>query len=508
MFYATAERRLSTEVGPVRLESVQARLAQCIYLLGSSRINQAWYIFGTATQMILALGLHRSRYSQSFGALTAAGSVEFDCRRRVFWSAYTLDRYLSVILGRPRIIRDEDVDQALPSSLSDTDLAKTGVSARSGQSQRVADGPIFHAKYVNFFANLIIIESYTKAICTEHFNRLAKIIGGISSDLYPTSGIAGANWMVAAERWTAELKAWRESLPAFLNSDKVDPAMLIPIFQRQSTVLKLAYAHALILANRQSLLSNFAELSRRQNPPPRDIAGSLKECIDAAVLVVDTVNNFIEERRMSKAFWFTHYISFCAIATLYVYTIQRSLFSASANVRGSSDLMDETHLQHFQAAEKCQRGIVETTAKNSPFRRYNIILGELQREVLLCLKKKQTSPSEASESVSGARNIGRTSQAGLLAEFPSEIPDEIQNTRGAYSLDFRTTGVSLNAQGVEVQQPQIYDQGYPPQDVGASPTGQIQVFDNIVLDMGLFGSQGEFVGWSEFDAYVRIYPRN
>lgn len=143
MYFAAAEQKIADETGPVRLESVQARLAQCIYLLGSSRINQAWYTFGTASQMILALGIHRKRFSQSFGS---SSLVEIEMRKRVFWSAYTLDKYLSVILGRPRVFRDEDIDQHFPDRLNDADLTANAAKPKSEQSQCVSDGPVYHAK--------------------------------------------------------------------------------------------------------------------------------------------------------------------------------------------------------------------------------------------------------------------------------------------------------------------------------------------------------------------------
>lgn len=139
LFFAEAERLLSEETGPVRLESVQARLAQCIHLLASSRVNQAWYIFGTVSQMIYALGLHRKRKPSPLSQEV----IKTDCRKRVFWSAYTLDRYLSVILGRPRIFRDEDIDQSFQeesSGSADTSL----MDARTNMS--VSDGPVFHAR--------------------------------------------------------------------------------------------------------------------------------------------------------------------------------------------------------------------------------------------------------------------------------------------------------------------------------------------------------------------------
>lgn len=146
LFLAEAERKLANETGPVRLESVQARLAQCLYLLGSSRINQAWYIFGTTTQLIIALGLHRQRYSQLFAS--TSGMIELECRKRVFWCAYTLDTYLSIILGRPRTFRDEDVDQQLPQRLNDNDLTFDTANPKLSTNQCVSDGPVFHAKFV------------------------------------------------------------------------------------------------------------------------------------------------------------------------------------------------------------------------------------------------------------------------------------------------------------------------------------------------------------------------
>ena len=105
-------------------------------------------MFGTAAQIILALGLHRQRFSQS------ADLNEIECRKRVFWSAYTLDRYLSVILGRPRIFRDEDVDQCIPDRLTDADLTTASNKAKSSFNQCVSDAPIFHAKYVDEFSSL------------------------------------------------------------------------------------------------------------------------------------------------------------------------------------------------------------------------------------------------------------------------------------------------------------------------------------------------------------------
>lgn len=63
---------------------------------------------GTTAHLILALGIHRKRRMETS---TGADLIELECRKRVFWSAYGLDSYLSSSLGRPRTFHDDDIDQ-------------------------------------------------------------------------------------------------------------------------------------------------------------------------------------------------------------------------------------------------------------------------------------------------------------------------------------------------------------------------------------------------------------
>lgn len=93
----------------MRLASVQARLGQCFYLLAQSRVNHCWSLFGTMAHLAFAIGLNRGRRCDPS---TTVDYVELESRRRCFWVAYTLDKYLAAALGRPRTFKDEDIDQA------------------------------------------------------------------------------------------------------------------------------------------------------------------------------------------------------------------------------------------------------------------------------------------------------------------------------------------------------------------------------------------------------------
>lgn len=106
VYFAASENYLLSEKGAIKLTSIQARLAQCFYLLSESRINHCWSLFGTTAHLALAIGLNRRRRRDMI-----TDYVEEECRKRVFWCAYSLDNLLSAALGRPRIFHDEDIDQ-------------------------------------------------------------------------------------------------------------------------------------------------------------------------------------------------------------------------------------------------------------------------------------------------------------------------------------------------------------------------------------------------------------
>lgn len=135
----------------------------------------------------------------------------------------------------------------------------------------------------------------------------------ILRDLYSIRPSSFSNRCALAAKYSQNLKQWRAELSQFLD-DGINMALLIPIFQRQRNVLNLAYWHAMILTHRPFLLSNFARLqrngkSRRRSVPHKDQAGdSVQACLDAAMHVVDTVNDLIQAGQLFRAFWVRHLI--------------------------------------------------------------------------------------------------------------------------------------------------------------------------------------------------------
>lgn len=146
-FFAAAENLTDAETGHPKLESAQARLIEVLYLLQTSRMNQAWYVFGKTALITSALGLHR-RSNRQGNARDAPGPdyITVQCQRRVFWVAYTIDKYLSVVFGRPRQYRDEDIDQEFPDCVNDEDMTPHGQSTGEPKEDCYVDSVVFHAK--------------------------------------------------------------------------------------------------------------------------------------------------------------------------------------------------------------------------------------------------------------------------------------------------------------------------------------------------------------------------
>lgn len=136
------------EMGFPRLESAQARLIQVLYLLQTSRINKGWYTFGNVFHITLSLGMHRRRDQKRDFPFTSRRQnyITSECYKRTFWTAYIIDRYLSVVFGRPRLYQDEDIDQNFPDNLNDEDMTPQGPSTSDDSTDCFIDALIFHAK--------------------------------------------------------------------------------------------------------------------------------------------------------------------------------------------------------------------------------------------------------------------------------------------------------------------------------------------------------------------------
>ncbi|KPM35286.1 hypothetical protein AK830_g11275 [Neonectria ditissima] len=89
--------------------SLQALLAAELYLITTMSLRAASTIQGALARSIYNSGFHRcpSRYLQLPPGTSGI-------RKRIFWCAYVLDRYVGQALGHPFSIQDADIDVCIP----------------------------------------------------------------------------------------------------------------------------------------------------------------------------------------------------------------------------------------------------------------------------------------------------------------------------------------------------------------------------------------------------------
>ncbi|KAG7410984.1 putative transcriptional regulatory protein [Fusarium oxysporum f. sp. rapae] len=99
------------------IHEVSLLLVQCFYLLAVSRTDSCWTTLGQAVRIAQSIGLHVEPPNSK-----SRSATELERRRRIWYSIYVLDRLLSLQLGRPTAIHDEDCSVALPSRRADDEI--------------------------------------------------------------------------------------------------------------------------------------------------------------------------------------------------------------------------------------------------------------------------------------------------------------------------------------------------------------------------------------------------
>ncbi|KLU92964.1 hypothetical protein MAPG_11907 [Magnaporthiopsis poae ATCC 64411] len=356
-FFSAAEHHLTAERGRLCLTRVQARLAQCFYLLAHSRLNHCWTLFGAVAHLILALGIHRGTCcdpSPSALLLQRTDQIESECRKRTFWCAYNLDIYLSSVLGRPRTFHDDDIDQELPACVDDSHLSRRR----------------------NHFAPMPAARSHSIMTGPVALHKLSQILAGVLRDLYSIKPPSRAERLRLAGKYTKLLSEWRGQV-AYLLDSSGDSSMFVPIVRRQRDVLKLAFWHAQILVHRPFLLENFASLPTHGNKhAARTSTGSAEAdenvglCLDAATSIARLIHDINSAEQLSSTMFLIPYYGFSAVTVLYVHAILQR------------DAPPEHCIAAFRAATVCQDHLSSVAIQGTLTERYSVVLQELRNEVL------------------------------------------------------------------------------------------------------------------------------
>lgn len=154
-YLATAMSRLDRLALHDSLEGLQTMLLLTLSGFCFEHGPNAWFLSQNIITTCLDLGFQR-RWQEPSPPHNASPEalhhyeVRRDLRRAIFWSAYSIERRLAVILGRPLTLRDEAIDVQFPGIEMDTiSEASPGMqsSVNSAKRRRVETSPYKAAHY-------------------------------------------------------------------------------------------------------------------------------------------------------------------------------------------------------------------------------------------------------------------------------------------------------------------------------------------------------------------------
>ncbi|XHG07851.1 hypothetical protein AWENTII_010983 [Aspergillus wentii] len=295
------------------IEGVQVLLLLVIHSLYSPEGLNAWFLLHTIIASCLDLGLQRLNPNRA--------TESSDLRRKrysrsaIFWSAYSLDRTLTTILGRPLTLRDEAIDVEFP-GVDQSDEVGLGAFQWYQSAEYTPDPTLPH---------------FTPCIYSLRFDR---IIAEIKLMIYRVSR--------SPQRfpWPDNLTVWQHEAEAACHG------LLQEVQKRQrgrpfgsSNPLSMLVVQRLELKYHQSIMLLF-----RPSPQiPQPSQGAVQACFNSSM---ETIRLYAELHRfanMDSSWLSAHSIFVAAITMLYC------LWTNPA-VRGSTPFA--TYLERAEAAHR------------------------------------------------------------------------------------------------------------------------------------------------------------
>lgn len=118
--YFSAARQMMEITDCRDMPSLQAVLFMILFLQSSANLSTCYSYIGIALRSALRMGLHRN-LTYNFNP------IELETRRRAFWIIRKMDTYVSALLGFPKMLNDEDVDQELPIEVDDEYITRDAI---------------------------------------------------------------------------------------------------------------------------------------------------------------------------------------------------------------------------------------------------------------------------------------------------------------------------------------------------------------------------------------------
>ncbi|KAH8811153.1 fungal-specific transcription factor domain-containing protein [Xylogone sp. PMI_703] len=310
------------------LLSLQAMTLITMFLMCTVRTSTSYSYVGTLVRLAFQLGLHRSFPSPSDIILR-------ESRIRTFWVIRSMDVYVGLMVGLPKAINDEDIDQSMPTDVCDEYIRPdTILCMPEGKVSRVSG-----------------LIAYTG---------LLPIMGKIVRNVYPTR-FEGTNnesggYLVSDAKIhdiERDLEAWRESLK---------PELRIDYPASSKTVERIQYTLWMSFCYLQLMLYHpfVQSLSNPDSGIPKDARsrGYAAKCESVSLNVIKIGKHMLRRGTLGGAPWFPVNIICFAIQTLVLPATNSRDSTASKKILKEMETGRATIASlktRYESADRCSR---------------------------------------------------------------------------------------------------------------------------------------------------------
>lgn len=280
--YFIAARKLIDITDARDLYAIQTIVMLILFLQCSAKLTTCYSYIGVALRSALKEGFHR-KAEHDFNP------IEVETRKRLFWTIYKMDIYVNTILGLPRSIDPEDIEQDLPLELDDDKITETGYLEQE-------NGKLSSAAIANCHTKLILV-----------LNHVAKNLYPINNDLRLTSHEKVSEMELELRHWLSNLP--KELIPGF------DPPFQ---YYKANRLLHLSFLHVQIALYRPFIHYISPKYTSQPNADTLSIQRA-KNCISVARTVVKLAQDMIKKNMLSGSYWFSIYTIFFSVACLVYY---------------------------------------------------------------------------------------------------------------------------------------------------------------------------------------------
>ncbi|KAF7558129.1 hypothetical protein G7Z17_g144 [Cylindrodendrum hubeiense] len=296
-FFQAAVQDLGSVMGASDIDCIQCLLLLCIFGSNEPQLVNLWYTVGLALRLAVGIDLHRHE------TVATKSLVEAEMCKRLFWSVYTMDRSISIAMGRPLGIQDADITIPLPLSISDDRL--------SNPEEPSFISPSSNGKDLSTFLHVI---------------RLRRINADIYKALHSAgeTNIEGCSLEAIRQEYYSRLSDWLFSAPRYL----------APTSMYQMTEwFQIAYHQAILNLYRPSHASPVATIE------------AIRLCADSSISLITCYSALYAKNKVTYTFVALNSLFMAAVTMLYSlrasFTLRQELTKevAESNIRSCTSLL-------------------------------------------------------------------------------------------------------------------------------------------------------------------------